>query len=120
MEFESQICLGDCKGKRREEEEEDEIMCGACGHFLKSNQQFCGRCGIKMKSENMWDKRLCNSTNNSESISKVRTMIGLWLRVTIEDGRIFVGRFLSFDKEKSIIMSECREYRRVKVAEGSG
>lgn len=98
-------------------QEERDIMCGACGQILKRNAyKFCVRCGVKLNPESVWDAQLCNSTHDTPNIARVRQeMIGRGVKVVIADGRIFVGRFLAFDKQRSMILSECREYRRVKI-----
>lgn len=98
-------------------QEEHDIMCGACGQILKRNAyKFCVRCGVKLNPESVWDAQLCNSTHDTPNIARVRQeMIGRGVKVVIADGRIFVGRFLAFDKQRSMILSECREYRRVKI-----
>jgi small nuclear ribonucleoprotein (snRNP)-like protein len=97
--------------------EERDIMCGACGQILKRNAfQFCVRCGVKLNPESVWDALLCNSTHDTPNIARVREeMITRFVKVVIADGRIFVGRFLGFDKQRSMILNECREYRRVKL-----
>jgi len=102
-----------------------EIMCGACGEILRLlphiETQFCSRCGVKLNPQSIWDIQLCNTTHDTPNIARVRkTMIGQYVRVTIKDGRIFVGRFLAFDKQRSMILSESREYRRVKVESAPG
>lgn len=36
------------------------------------------------------------------------------VRVTIQDGRQLVGRFLAFDQHMNLCISECQEFRTVK------
>ena len=44
-------------------------------------------------------------------------MLGLinWrLKVTINDGRAFVGQMLAFDRHMNLVLAECEEFRRVR------
>src|SRR5690606_32544537 len=49
----------------------------------------------------------------TEVAEKVRDMIGQLVKISIVDSRVFIGRFIGFDKQSNVILSECREYRRV-------
>jgi len=90
-------------------------MCGACGYLLRDLPHYCPRCGIKFQPHTALPAKYGNSKHTSELIETVRRMIGQILKVSITDGRVFVGRFICFDKQSNIILSECREYRRVQL-----
>ena len=112
--------------------ETEEVMCGACGYLLRDLPNYCPRCGIKFQAHTAWPAKCGNSKHTSELIGfahlflrviiysvtsseTVRRMIGQILKVSITDGRVFVGRFVCFDKQSNIILGECREYRRVQL-----
>jgi len=42
-----------------------------------------------------------------------KDLIGKYLKVEVTDGRVFIGRFLSFDKSKNLILSGTVEVKRV-------
>ena len=41
--------------------------------------------------------------------------MGLEVRITITDLRIFVGTFMAFDRHMNLVIADCEEFRRVKV-----
>ena len=50
-------------------------------------------------------------------------MLGLinWrLKVTINDGRAFVGQMLAFDRHMNLVLAECEEFRRVRPKKKPG
>ncbi|KAH9935874.1 uncharacterized protein BXZ73DRAFT_76697 [Epithele typhae] len=55
--------------------------------------------------------------------SKGGKMLGLinWrLKVTINDGRAFVGQMLAFDRHMNLVLAECEEFRRVRPKKKAG
>jgi len=91
------------------------VMCGACGYLINGIFAYCPRCGIKLQEHTAWDPKFGNSKNTTQNIENLRHMIGQMLKVSISDGRVFVGRFISFDKQHNVILAKCREYRRVQL-----
>ena len=50
-------------------------------------------------------------------------MLGLinWrLKVTVNDGRAFVGQMLAFDRHMNLVLAECEEFRRVRPKKKQG
>ena len=47
----------------------------------------------------------------TRSMAKVRSLLDAPLRVTLFDGRVLVGKFTCYDKQRNILLSETLEQR---------
>jgi small nuclear ribonucleoprotein (snRNP)-like protein len=45
------------------------------------------------------------------SVDSVRAQLDSLLRVTLTDGRVLVGRFSCFDKQRNVLLNETQEQR---------
>ncbi|KAH9989828.1 hypothetical protein BJV77DRAFT_1061118 [Russula vinacea] len=55
--------------------------------------------------------------------SKGGKMLGLinWrLKITINDGRAFIGQMLAFDRHMNLVLADCEEFRRVRLKKKPG
>jgi len=51
--------------------------------------------------------------------SKMLSLINYRLRVTIADGRTMIGQMLAFDRHMNLVLSDCEEFRKVRVKAGT-
>lgn len=51
------------------------------------------------------------TTPASDALAFLQSTLRLTYRITIQDGRIFLGTFACIDKEKNIVLTNTEEYR---------
>ncbi|KAI0953824.1 hypothetical protein AcV7_007243 [Taiwanofungus camphoratus] len=51
---------------------------------------------------------------------KMLSLINWRLKVTINDGRAFVGQMLAFDRHMNLVLAECEEFRRIRPKKKPG
>jgi small nuclear ribonucleoprotein B and B' len=48
---------------------------------------------------------------------RILQLLNYRLKITIQDGRTFVGQMLAFDKHMNLVLSDCQETRKIKNQE---
>jgi len=51
---------------------------------------------------------------------KMLSLINWRLKVTINDGRAFIGQMLAFDRHMNLVLAECEEFRRIRPKKKPG
>ena len=52
--------------------------------------------------------------------SKILQYVNYRMRVTVDDGRQFVGKFMAFDKHMNAVLGDAEEFRRIPVRSATG
>lgn len=56
----------------------------------------------------------------SKKSSKMAQWINYRMRVTVDDGRMVVGRFMAYDKHMNVVIGDAEEFRRVAIKPPGG